>query len=177
MAGQLIIFQEAGVAEHRVELLNINVEYAMWVASELDRSFQISLEAALGMSMPDYIESALDKICGDMPPEGIFYLLKVGGQIAGMCGLRKLRDDAGEIKRVYVRPGRRGMHLGERMVQQLIDDARTFGYKRLLIDTAPFMKSAHRIYEAAGFVDCPPYEEAETPEALHNNWRFMEREI
>lgn len=76
-----------------------------------------------------------------------------------------------------MRPGHRGLQLGERIVQRLIDDAHVFGYKRLLIDSAPFMKSAHRLYEAAGFVDCPPFQEAETPEALHANWRFMEREV
>ncbi|MFN9251818.1 MAG: hypothetical protein ACK58O_12310, partial [Brevundimonas sp.] len=33
--------------------------------------------------------------------------------------------------------------------------------------------SAHRLYEAAGFVDIPPYPNAEVPEALHYDWRFM----
>lgn len=100
----MIVFQEARIAEHRADLLDINVEYATWVAAELDKSFQIPLEAALGMPMPAYIDSALDKICGDRPPDGLFYMLKVGGRIAGMCGLRKVREDAGEIKRVLCAP-------------------------------------------------------------------------
>jgi hypothetical protein len=35
------------------------------------------------------------------------------------------------------------------------------------------MTSAHRLYEAAGFVDIPAYADAEVPEALHHDWRFM----
>ena len=39
------------------------------------------------------------------------------------------------------------------------------------------MKSAHRIYEAAGFTDREPYLDAEVPEAFHARWRFMERPL
>jgi hypothetical protein len=39
------------------------------------------------------------------------------------------------------------------------------------------MKSAHRIYEAAGFVDREPYPNAEVPEVFHKCWRFMERPL
>jgi GNAT superfamily N-acetyltransferase len=177
---KMIVFQEARLVEHRSDLLDINVEYATWVASELNRGFQISLTAALGMSVPDYMDSVLGEVCGDTPPAGIFYLLKVGGQIAGMCGLRQVRAYTGEVKHFYVRPGYRGLQLGQRMVQRLIEDARAFGYRKLLIDTAPFMTSAHRIYAAAGFVDCLPFSPAETPEPMHTacrGWRVMERDI
>ena len=39
------------------------------------------------------------------------------------------------------------------------------------------MKAAHRLYEAAGFVDRHPYPEAEVPEVFHKGWRFMERPL
>lgn len=47
------------------------------------------------------------------------------------------------------------------------------GYREVILDTGPFMTSAHRLYEAAGFLDIPAYAEAEVPQALHHDWRFM----
>jgi hypothetical protein len=63
--------------------------------------------------------------------------------------------------------------VGARVLARLMDDARAFGYRELLLESAPFMKSAHRLYEAAGFTDIAPFVEAEVPEALTHDWRFM----
>ena len=56
---------------------------------------------------------------------------------------------------------------------RLMEDAARFGYKRVCLETAPFMKSAHRIYESAGFIDRAPYLETEVSQAFHSGWRFM----
>jgi GNAT superfamily N-acetyltransferase len=170
-------FMQANLAEDRNALLEINVEYGSWVTSEIEKAFQLSLEALLGSSVPKYIASVLDKICGEKPPSGVFYLVEVGGKVSGMGGLRRLKQGVAEIKRIYVRKESRGRGLGETILQRLLNDARDFGYKKVLLDTGPFMKSAHRIYEAAGFVDRGPYPEAEVPQQMRGNWRFMERDI
>jgi GNAT superfamily N-acetyltransferase len=91
-----------------------------------------------------------------------------------MGGLRRLGPGLAEIKRIYVRPNLRGHRLGEQLLRRLLDDARTFGYDHVYLDTGPFMKSAHRIYENAGFVDRGPYEGVEVPVEFHHLWRFME---
>jgi len=52
-----------------------------------------------------------------------------------------------------------------------------FGYKQVCLDSAPFIKAAHRIYEDNGFVDRPHYEGVEAPPELHDRWRFMERAL
>jgi GNAT superfamily N-acetyltransferase len=90
-----------------------------------------------------------------------------------MGGLRRVSDGVGEIKRIYVPKAVRGAGVGVRILDRLIEDARSFGYRELVLDTGPFMTSAHRLYEAAGFVDIPAYADAEVPEALHHDWRFM----
>ena len=58
-----------------------------------------------------------------------------------------------------------------------IADAAAFGYGSMRLDSGPFMTSAHRLYEAEGFRDCPRYDGAEVPSELHDNWRFMERPL
>jgi hypothetical protein len=52
-----------------------------------------------------------------------------------------------------------------------------FGCEKAVLDSAPFMASAHRLYAAAGFVDCPMYEGSEAPQDLLAVWRFMERRL
>lgn len=95
----------------------------------------------------------------------------------GMGGLRRMRDGVGEIKRIYVSPASRGGGVGAKILARLMRDAKSFGYNEIMLETGPFMTSAHPIYEAAGFMDIPPYAEAEVPEALRHDWRFMRCQI
>ena len=162
---------------HRDELITLNVEYMEWVLAGIERSFGTPARDLLGQSIPDYVAAKLASVCGAPPPLGVFYLVRLDGALAGMGGLRRLRDGVAELKRVYVRPARRGARLGAAIVECLLADARAFGYRAVWLDTAPFMTSAHRLYEAAGFTDCPPYPEAEVTPRLHDRWRFMARAL
>jgi GNAT superfamily N-acetyltransferase len=170
-------FVIASLQDHRDDLLALNVAYVSWVFDEIEKAFGVRSVDTIGMTAAEYVESVLDKVCNQSPPEGTFYLLQHQGQFVGMGGLRGLAGGAAEVKRVYVRPEFRGARLGESMVARLVEDAARFGYRRVCLDTALFMASAHRIYEAAGFVDCAPYPEAEVPPAFHSRWRFMERPV
>jgi N-acetylglutamate synthase-like GNAT family acetyltransferase len=170
-------FTLADPVVHREALLDINLEYVSWVAAGIEALSGISVAALVGMPLPEYVASMLPKVCGDTPPRGAFYLVELDGKVAGMGGLRRVRAGVAEMKRLYVRPACRGNRLGEAILQRVLDDARAFGYQRILLDTAPFMPAAQRLYEAAGFSDCEPYPEAETPVELRRNWRFMERAL
>jgi GNAT superfamily N-acetyltransferase len=170
-------FLIADIRAHRAELLSLNIEYVSWVFVQVDALFGVCCADVVGMPAPAYVESVIDKVCDQQPPLGIFYLLKVGGQLAGMGGLRGLGSSLAEVKRVYVRPAFRGHRLGERILARLLSDAVAFGYERACLESAPFMKSAHRVYETAGFIDRQPYVEAEVPSAFHSRWRFMEKSL
>jgi GNAT superfamily N-acetyltransferase len=145
----------ANVASHRSELIQFNVEFVSWVMSEIKREFGMSAEDIVGMSASEYVHSVIEKVCGDPPPTGVFYLFSVGSQPAGMGGLRCVRPGVAEIKRIYIRPEFRGMKLGEHILARLLEDAKSFGYQRVCLESGPFMKSAHRLYERNGFRDCP----------------------
>lgn len=170
-------FIVADIRLHRAEILALNEEYLIWVFAEINRSFGISCEEAVGMNAPEYAASVIDKICSEHPPAGVFYIMKLHGKLAGMGGLRRLSSARVEIKRIYVRPDCRGFQLGERMLKRLLRDATNFGYEEALLETGPFMKAAHPLYERAGFVDRKPYDEVEVPVAFHGRWRFMERSL
>ena len=170
-------FYVADIALHRAKLLELNVEYVSWVFDGIGALFGVRSEDIAGMPAGAYVETVIDKICDRKPPEGIFYLVEVDGQLAAMGGLRGLGGKVAEIKRVYVRPGFRGHRLGEKMLDTLMRDARDFGYETACLDTAPFMRAAHGLYESAGFVDRPAYAGVEVPAEFHAQWRFMERSL
>ncbi|MFO1312715.1 MAG: GNAT family N-acetyltransferase [Burkholderiales bacterium] len=167
----------ADIALHRAKLLELNVEYVSWVFSQVEAYFGVRSVDILGMPADAYVATVIDKICGRKPPEGVFYLVEVDGRLAAMGGLRGLDGKVAEIKRVYVRPQFRGHRLGEAILDTLMRDARAFGYETACLDTAPFMKTAHRLYESAGFTDRPPYAGVEVPPEFHAQWRFMERPL
>lgn len=172
-----LTFVTADLTQHRDILMRFNVDYVNWIGANVSEYFGLELADLLSMPISDYVAGALDKLCGETPPVGIFYLVFDGDVAVGMGGLRQVSVGICEIKRIYVPKSSRGLGVGERTLQRLMSDARTFGYKSVILETGPFMVSAHRLYKAAGFVDIPPYFEAEVPHELRHDWRFMRCEL
>ena len=172
-----IEFIAASALTYRAELIELNIEYMTWVLDGVEATFGVPADQVVGMSAADYVPTVIDKVCGNPPPAGVFYLVTVDGKLAGMGGLRRLRAGLGEIKRVYFRPPFRGLGLGQKMLDRLLADARSFDYQELCLDTGPFMTAAHRLYENNGFSDREAYDGVEVPSGFHGRWRFMGRRL
>lgn len=84
-------------------------------------------------------------------PYGRMYLALVGGEAAGSIALAKNDNNCCELKRLYVRPEYRGLHIGRLLMDKVIDDAEEIGYKHMRLDTFPFMEAAIGLYEKRGF--------------------------
>ena len=166
-------FRIADPSADRAALIHLNVEYVSWVFTEIEQMSGLTARGILGSEVVDYVPTVIDKVCGDPPPRGVFYLVEDEGQPVAMGGLRRSEDGIAELKRVYVRPAGRGHGLGEAIARRLVDDARAFGYRHVRLDTLPFMQRAQALYEAMGFVDCPPYP-VEMPEAFRRHIRYMQ---
>jgi putative acetyltransferase len=88
------------------------------------------------------------------------------GEAVGCVAARGLEPGVCEMKRLYVRPAFRGNGAGRHLVEKLIADARSIGYKRMVLDTLPSMAEAHKLYRTLGFLEIPPYQKDPIPGAL-----------
>ncbi|MFI8524829.1 GNAT family N-acetyltransferase [Promicromonospora sukumoe] len=98
-----------------------------------------------------------------------------GAEPAGVAALRVQDGGVVEIKRMFVRPGHRGTHLGSEMLDWLLERSRDdLGARVVRLDSNRFMGDAHRLYESRGFVERTPYAGSEIPAELQHLWRFYE---
>lgn len=101
------------------------------------------------------------------PPGGRLYLVYCDEALAGCVALRKLDESRCEMKRLYVRPQFRRRHIGGILVRRIIAEARSMGYRHLLLDTFPFLDVAVRMYEALGFRYIPKYNDSPMVSTLY----------
>jgi GNAT superfamily N-acetyltransferase len=100
-------------------------------------------------------------------PAGRLALALDGGAPMGCVALRPLDHSRAEAKRLYVRPHFRGRGAGLALLQWVIGEARTAGYREMLGDTMPVMRRALAMYERLGFQHTGPYVAEATPGAIY----------
>jgi putative acetyltransferase len=84
-------------------------------------------------------------------PSGTFLVLIDDGQVVGTGAIRRLDDQTCELKRMWFLPPYRGKGYGTKMSELLLGFARSAGYKRVRLDTAPELESATKLYQRLGF--------------------------
>ncbi|MFO1201713.1 MAG: GNAT family N-acetyltransferase [Tabrizicola sp.] len=110
----------------------------------------------------------------DTPPESIhmmdkgalaapgirFFVLRDGGEPLAMGAFKRIDAGHAEIKSMHVLAETRGRGLSKVMLDHLVAEAAKDGFTRLSLETGsqPMFLPARRLYERAGFVECPPFE-------------------
>ena len=142
------------------------VEYAKWLAVDLCfQGFDRELAALPGAYAP---------------PRGRLLLAGEPGAAFGCIALRPLpaaegaprEISVGEVKRLFVQPSARKGGWGRRLVEALLDEARTAGYRELKLDTLDWMTDARKLYAREGFRECAAYYDNPLPGVV-----YMERAI
>lgn len=101
------------------------------------------------------------------PPDGRLYIALWNETPAGCIALRRIDAESCEMKRLYVRPALRGRGIGSQLIQQILSDARAIGYRRMLLDTLPFLEQAIHMYEDIGFREIPIYNDSPMTSAIY----------
>ena len=98
-------------------------------------------------------------------------LLAVDGELpVGCAAFRRLTSDACEAYDVYVRPTCRRRGIGALMLRRLMQAAKTYGYRAMCLETATFMREAHRLYESLHFRIRAPYRSIPIRHATATMW-------
>ena len=126
-------------ADDVVELLNAHLEFARQT------------------SPPDHVHALdLDGLdAGDIT----FCSARANGDLLAIGALRDLGDGRAEIKSMHTSANARGLGIGRRMLDHLIDRATDAGCHWIGLETGsmPAFAPARHLYATAGFVECEPF--------------------
>jgi GNAT superfamily N-acetyltransferase len=144
-------FHQVESSEQKEQAAALVREYLEWLNNSIqgDYGIEFDVEAMVGSDLSDPVKFH--------PPYGRFYLASYGDQIAGVGCLKKLEEGVAEIQRMYVPPAFRGKGIGRAIVNRLIDDASSIGYRRLKLESLEFLEAAHALYRSVGFREIDPY--------------------
>lgn len=127
----------------RPEVLGLYADFIR----EADGPLGIDLEAEITAGPPTDLE----------PPNGVLLLAQVGGEPAGLGGVRLLDTEAAEVKSMYVAPAHRGHGLARTILVELEEIARERGCRRIQLDTSDYLTGAIALYRGAGYREVPAY--------------------
>jgi DNA-binding MarR family transcriptional regulator/GNAT superfamily N-acetyltransferase len=130
---------------------------------ELGRRFETGFDPTQSISASDEEMT---------PPHGLLLVATVQGAPIG-CGALKLHPDTGiaEVKRMWTVAEVRGLGLGRRILEHLVDAATASGVRTLRLETNRCLAEARQLYESAGFVEVAAFNDE--PYAHH----WFEREL
>jgi putative acetyltransferase len=91
------------------------------------------------------------------PPTGELWLIQSDDQFVGCAALRQLDKHTCELKRMFIQPTFRRLHLGEQLMETALSTARTLGYQTMKLDSLRRLEPAVNLYLRYGFTQIPPY--------------------
>lgn len=87
-------------------------------------------------------------------PRSCYYVITNQGKILGGAGIGPLANgdpEICELKKMYFYPELRGLGLGRKLLEMLLEDARQFDYKKCYLETVERMWQANSLYNKMGF--------------------------
>jgi GNAT superfamily N-acetyltransferase len=132
----MVEFIPFDVAVHKEVFAQLNIEFITWIADQFRVNYQLDAASNIGQTIPEYVNTHLPELTSLKPPDGIIYLLGDEGNIVGMGAIRKLSDETGEIKRMYIRPLYRGRGYGKQMLNKLLEAGRELGCSTFRLETS-----------------------------------------
>ena len=87
-----------------------------------------------------------------------YYVVEHDGEVLGGAGFARLTGTAREqatceLRKMYFRPGARGRGLGHALLELLLAEMRSAGYRRCYLETTSGMRTAQHLYRQHGFAE------------------------
>jgi putative acetyltransferase len=89
----------------------------------------------------------------------LFVVMHLGSEPIGCGALRPLDSDMTEVKRMYVKPGFRGLGYSRLLLAFLESKAQASGFKTVRLETGTKQPEAIGLYESSGYRAIPAYGE------------------
>jgi putative acetyltransferase len=150
--------------------MTIRITEARWpddraIVEKLFREYVASLAEDISFQNVD------DELAG-LPgkyarPGGVVLIARDADEAAAAIAYRMVEPGVCEMKRLYVRPAFRGRGLGRELAIELIEHARSQGYRTMLLDTLASMSSARALYRDLGFAPVAPYYDNPLPGVMY----------
>jgi putative acetyltransferase len=91
---------------------------------------------------------------------GLFLVVMDDEKLVGTGAVKKLEENIAELKRLWLLEEYHGQRIGYQVVSQLLNFARTYGYKKIRLQTSQKQERAVRFYTRIGFYEIPSYRES-----------------
>jgi putative acetyltransferase len=83
---------------------------------------------------------------------GMFELIEDGeGNLLGTVGLYPLDEESCELRKMYFVKSVRGHGLGKHILERAIEQAKSLGFRKIILETASVLEAANHLYVKYGF--------------------------
>lgn len=152
-------------------------EYLMWCAERLRADCGVvfdDLDSALSAHYREFAQE-LPRL---LTSHGRLLVARTGIEVVGVGALKPVDATVAEVKRMYVHPSARGRGVGRAILERLLTDARTIGYRVVRLETLCFMHQAHALYRSMGFEEISIFARSEVSlSGLEPFTLFMQRRL
>lgn len=108
------------------------------------------LKKSFGRYVASETQKNLSNIC-ESYKGGAFLVAEVDGQVVGMVGGEKQKDNVMELKRMSVDTTIHSRGVGTKIVQALEEHAKKRGYSKIILSCSSPQVAANRLYTKCGF--------------------------
>jgi len=101
-------------------------------------------------------EALIDPQSSILASGGRIFFAAIEDECVGCCALLRLSADEFEVAKMAVASKWQGSGIGRKLLQAVVEAARSAGARRLYLETNHILTPAIRLYESVGFKPVPP---------------------